>query len=45
MRYTITKAIAKHGKDAVVVIPRLLKKQLQPGMLVRIDFTVLEERE
>ncbi len=40
---TITKKVAKHGSQAIVVIPRLLEKQLSPGTIVQITFKVIRE--
>ena len=44
-RYTITKKIAKHGKQAVVVIPTVLQDQLKPGTVVQLDFKIVREAE
>ncbi len=41
-QYTITKRIAKHGKQAVLVIPKVLQEQLQPRSLVKVIIEVLE---
>jgi len=41
--YTITKRIAKHGSQAIIVIPSALKEQLAPSMLVKITIDVLKE--
>jgi len=43
--YTIIKKIAKHGKQAVIVIPNVLSSRIKPQMLVRIKIDVLEEIE
>lgn len=42
-RYTITKKIAKHGKQAIIVIPRILEKKLRPGTIAQLTIDVLEE--
>jgi hypothetical protein len=39
--YTITKKIAKHGKQSVIVIPNILSSQLPPQTLVRVTFDVV----
>ncbi|MDP3881325.1 MAG: hypothetical protein Q8Q31_00410 [Nanoarchaeota archaeon] len=39
----ITKKIAKHGKQSVVVIPRAVESQLKPGTLAKFTIDVLEE--
>ncbi len=41
--FTITKKIAKHGNQAIIVIPRILEKRLKPGTIVKLDINVLEE--
>ncbi len=43
--FVITKKIAKHGKQAIVVIPRLLEEDLKPGTVVKMTFDVLREVE
>lgn len=40
--FTITKRIAKHGKQAVIIIPALLQEQLKPGLLAEIRIEVIE---
>ncbi|MEK6874522.1 MAG: hypothetical protein AABX52_02105 [Nanoarchaeota archaeon] len=39
----ITKRIAKHGKQAVLVIPRVLESKLKASTLVKVTFDILEE--
>mgnify|MGYP001571596819 CR=1 FL=1 len=34
-QFTITKKIAKHGKQAVIIIPTLLQERLQPEPWLR----------
>jgi len=41
--YTITKRIAKHGKQAVIVIPTVLARHLEPQMLVSVTIEVLDD--
>lgn len=41
--YTITKQISKHGKQAVIVIPKLLAEQLPPGTVAQVSITVIKE--
>lgn len=40
--FTITKKIAKHGRQAVIIIPTLLQEQLKSGTLVEVKIEVLE---
>lgn len=42
-KYTITKRIAKHGSQSIIVIPRLLEKDLKPGTVAQITIDVLED--
>ena len=42
-RFVITKKIAKHGKQAVIVVPKILESQLKPGTIAQISIDVLEE--
>ena len=41
-QYIITKRIAKHGSQAIIVIPRLLEKELKPGTVAKLTIDVLE---
>lgn len=41
--FTITKRIAKHGKQSVIVIPSILSAHVKPSMLVKIQIDILEE--
>jgi len=39
--FTITKRIAKHGKQAVIIIPTVLQEHLRPGVLAEIKIEVI----
>lgn len=41
-QFTITKKIAKHGRQAVIIIPSLLQEQLKSGTLVEVRIEVLD---
>lgn len=41
-RYVITKKIAKHGSQAVIVIPRVLQDKLKPGTIAQLTIDVIE---
>ena len=43
--YTITKKIAKHGNQSVVVIPSFLNQELKPKTVVEIKLKVVKEAE
>jgi hypothetical protein len=40
-KYTITKRIAKHGNQAIIVVPRILESQLKPGTVAEITIEIL----
>ncbi len=42
-QFIITKRIAKHGKQAILVIPRLLESELKPGTIVKVTMDVIEK--
>jgi len=42
-QFIITKKIAKHGNQAIIVIPRVLENQLKPGTITKVTLDVLEE--
>ncbi len=44
-KFTITKRIAKHGKQAIIVIPKILKEELKPDTIVKLNIEVLKEPE
>jgi len=41
--FTITKKIAKHGSQAIIVIPKILEDQLKPGTIAKLTIDVLED--
>lgn len=44
-KITITKKIAKHGKQSILVIPRALEAHLKPGTLAEFTINILENPE
>lgn len=42
-QYVITKKIAKHGSQAIIVVPRILERHLKPKTLVKLTIDVLED--
>lgn len=40
--FTITKKVAKHGSQAIVVIPRILEDDLKPGTVVKLTIDILK---
>ncbi len=43
--FTITKKIAKHGNQAIIIIPKLLQDSLKPNTIVKLEIEVLQEPE
>ena len=41
--FTITKKIAKHGKQNVIVIPSFLKDELKPKTIVQLKINIIKE--
>ena len=41
--FTITKKIAKHGKQAILVIPKILENKLKPGTIVKVTMDVIDD--
>jgi hypothetical protein len=43
--FTITKRIAKHGTQSIIVIPTFLQQELKPRTIVEVKINVLKEAE
>jgi len=43
--FTITKRIAKHGNQSVIVIPKFLSDELKPKTIVEIKINIVKEAE
>ncbi|MBS3072897.1 hypothetical protein J4477_03630 [Candidatus Pacearchaeota archaeon] len=41
-QYIITKKVAKHGKQAIIVIPKVLENELKPSTVVKVTIDVIE---
>lgn len=41
-KFTITKKIAKHGRQAVIIIPTILQNNLAPGKIVEVTLEIKE---
>lgn len=41
-QFTLIKRIAKHGSQAIIVIPKLIENILKPGTIVEIKIDVIE---
>lgn len=44
-KFVITKKVAKHGSQSIVVIPRILEQHLRPGTIIQINIEVLSEAQ
>ena len=44
-QFAITKKIAKHGSQSIIVIPRILESQLKPGTIVELNINVINQDE
>lgn len=42
-KFIITKKIAKHGNQAIIIIPRILESELMPGTIAEIQINVIKE--
>ena len=42
-QFIITKKIAKHGKQSVIVVPTILKDELKPKTIVKLTIDVLKD--
>lgn len=42
-KYIITKRIAKHGNQSIIVIPRILEDRLKPGTVAEVTINVIED--
>jgi hypothetical protein len=42
-QFTITKRIAKHGSQAIIYIPEILRDKLKSGTLVQVTIEILRE--
>jgi hypothetical protein len=40
-QFTITKRIAKHGRQAIIVIPKLIEEHLKPGTIVELKIEII----
>jgi len=40
--YTITKNIAKHGKNSIIVIPSILRDELKPKTTVKVTIDIIK---
>jgi len=41
--FILIKKIAKHGNQAIIVVPKILEEHLKPGTLTQISIEILEQ--
>jgi hypothetical protein len=41
--FTLTKRIAKHGHQSIIVIPKLIEEMLKPGTIVELNIEIIGE--
>ena len=44
-QFVLTKRIAKHGRQAVIIIPKILESELKPGTIVKMTLDILKKKE
>ncbi|MEK6850128.1 MAG: hypothetical protein AABX85_00980 [Nanoarchaeota archaeon] len=42
-QFTLTKRIAKHGNQSIIVIPKLIESSLKPGTIVELNIQIIGE--
>jgi len=43
--FILTKRIAKHGSQAIIVIPKILQEELKPQTIVQLKIDIIKEAE
>jgi hypothetical protein len=44
-QFIITKKIAKHGSQAIIVVPKLLEQVLKPKTIVKLTIDIIQEAD
>ena len=44
-QFTLIKKIAKHGNQAIIVIPKLIEGHLKPGTIVEVRIEIIENAD
>lgn len=42
-QFTLVKRIAKHGSQAIIVIPKLIEEMLKHGTIVKLNIQIIGE--
>ena len=40
--FTLTKKIAKHGKQGIIAVPKILENELRPGTIIELKIKILK---
>ena len=43
-QFVLTKRIAKHGSQSIIIIPRILEEDLKPGTIVKLTVDVVKRQ-
>jgi len=43
-KFVITKRVAKHGSQAIIVIPRILEQHLKPGTVAQLTIEIVQDK-
>lgn len=41
-KFIVTKKVAKHGNQSIIVVPKVLEMHLKPGTIVQLTIDVLD---
>jgi hypothetical protein len=41
--FILTKKIAKHGSQAIIIIPRMFESELKPDTIVELNVRIIKE--
>ena len=41
-QFALTKRIAKHGNQAIIIIPKLIENSLKPGTIVEVRIEIID---
>ena len=42
-QFNIIKRVAKHGRQSIIVVPKMLEQHLKPGVVVELKIGILED--
>lgn len=42
--FVITKRVAKHGSQSIIVIPRILEQHLKPGTVTQLTIEIIQDK-